>query len=58
MDARTLLGGSCCVGAPAVLANTVAVGVTSLAIAGAAYPADLAEVVAADVTTVGHRRCG
>ena len=41
MDARTLLGGYRC--------GDVAVGVTSLAVAGAASPADLAEVVVVDV---------
>ena len=37
---------------PAVLADEVAVGVTSLAVAGAASPADPAVVVAADVATL------
>ena len=37
---------------PTILADEVAVGVTLLAVAGAASPADLAGVVAADVTTL------
>ena len=36
---------------PAVLAGDIAVRVMSPAVAGAASPADLAEVVAVDVTT-------
>ena len=40
---------------PAVLAGDVAVGVTSPAVAGAASPADLAEVVAVDVTLADAR---
>ena len=45
---------------PAVLDGDVTVGVTSPAVAGVASPADLAEVVAVDVTpsAIGHRRCG
>ena len=39
-------------------AGMVTVGVADLADAGMAFPADLAGVVAADVTTLGgHRRC-
>ena len=45
---------------PAILAGEVAVAVTSLAIAGVASSADLAEVVVVDVTSLadGHHRCG
>ena len=48
---------------PAVLAGEVVVGVTSLAVAGAASPADPAGVLAVDVNFLGrcrdgHRRCG
>ena len=51
--AQTLPGGVAVVVAPsAVLAGEVAVRVMSLAVAGAASPADLAGVVAVDVTSL------
>ena len=43
---------------PAVLAGEVAVRMTLLAVAGAAFPADLAEVVAVDVTSLADAGMG